>query len=137
MKCYDILFCKNGIIYNIGSYIFLFIIFFYIISIFIFYKKEYNKFYHQIKDIISKRKLKRKNNERNNITINSKLILKKNKTIKSKKNEHKESSSNNSINISQKSFHSNIRINSPSKFKNKKKKFVIQKYLKRKLFIKK
>ena len=68
MQCYYILFCKNGIIYNIGSYIFLFIIFFYIISIFIFYKKDYNDFYHKIKDIISKRK--KKNNDGNKITKN-------------------------------------------------------------------
>ena len=120
MKCYDILFCKNGIIYNIGSYIFLFIILFYIISIFIFYKKDYNKLHHQIKDIISKRKLKRKNNDGNKLTKNSIKILKKNKTIKSDKNEYKESLSN-SVNISQKSIHSNLRIHSPSKFKNKKK----------------
>ena len=121
MKCYNALFCKNGIIYNIGSYIFLFIILFYIISIFIFYKKEYNELYHEIKDIISKRKLKRKNDDGNKLTKNSIKMLKKNKTMKSNKNEHKESSSNNSINVSQKSIHSNIRIHSPSKFKNKKK----------------
>ena len=41
--------------------------------------------------------------------------------MKSNKNEYKESSSNNSINMSQKSIHSNIKIHSPSKFKNKKK----------------
>ena len=40
MKCYKILFTKNGIINNIGSYIVIFVIMIYFISIIIFYKKD-------------------------------------------------------------------------------------------------
>ena len=50
MKCYHTLFCKEGLIINIGSYILLLIIILYLISLFIFYLKGYNL----ILDIINK-----------------------------------------------------------------------------------
>ena len=42
LVCYKRLFTKDGIIYNIGSFIILAIIIFHIISIFIFYLKQYD-----------------------------------------------------------------------------------------------
>ena len=41
MKCYKKLFCKKGILHNIGFFIILFIAIFLIISIIIFYLKEF------------------------------------------------------------------------------------------------
>ena len=40
LKCYKLLFTKDGILYNIGNYIVLCVIIWYFISIFVFYKKD-------------------------------------------------------------------------------------------------
>ena len=60
MRCYKKLFCKNGILHNIGFYIILLIFFFLLIAIVIFYLKEYkimkntiNVFQGDIQDIHS------------------------------------------------------------------------------------
>ena len=49
--CYKVLFCKKGIIYNIGSYILLAIIIFHLITYFIFYIKKYAALKKKIKKI--------------------------------------------------------------------------------------
>ena len=59
LKCYKSLFSKNGIIRNIGSYIIISIILFHIISIFIFYKYQFDEIKDKINVIIlGKRKFK-------------------------------------------------------------------------------
>ena len=52
LRCYKKLFSKKGISKNIGNYILLFIITFHIISIFIFYFKQYIIIKNKINDII-------------------------------------------------------------------------------------
>ena len=52
LKCYKSLFSQNGIIRNIGSYIIISIILFHIISIFIFYKYQFDEIKDKINDII-------------------------------------------------------------------------------------
>ena len=52
IKCYKILFSKNGIIFNIGSYILLSFIFISIIQSFLFYFKGYNSLSDRIKRIV-------------------------------------------------------------------------------------
>ena len=52
MKCSRILFTKDGLIKNIGSYIILFSILFYIVSVVVFIMKEYNLLINQINNII-------------------------------------------------------------------------------------
>ena len=51
MKCYKVLFSKNGILYNISNYIIIFVILFHFIIIIIYYKKHKYKLYNIIKDI--------------------------------------------------------------------------------------
>ena len=66
LKCFKRLFCKEGIINNIGYYILLFIVIFHIISIFVFYIKQYNLLKKKIKSIsyaIINLKLLEKGNE--------------------------------------------------------------------------
>ena len=64
MKCYSVLFTKNGIIYNIGSYIILSIITFGLISIILFYLKDYILIKNIITNI-NKSNTKNKNNNKN------------------------------------------------------------------------
>ena len=52
LKCYKSLFSKKGIQHNIGSFIIIPIIIFHLISIFIFYKYQFNKIEEKINDII-------------------------------------------------------------------------------------
>jgi len=91
VKCYKILFTKEGLIKNIGSYILLSTIFLFIISSFIFIGKGFNNLKLQIRDIMM---LKEKN-------INAdKTLLKKDISIKSnfksiKKNNKKNGNKNN------------------------------------------
>jgi len=49
--CYNKLFTKKGILYNIGSYVILVIIFFHIITIFMLYIKQFPLLKNEIKDI--------------------------------------------------------------------------------------
>ena len=52
LRCYKSLFCKKGLIYNIGSYIVISLIIFHFISIIIFYINQLNKIKEKIKNII-------------------------------------------------------------------------------------
>ena len=61
MKCYKILLIKNGLIKNIGSYILLSTISFFIISVFIFIGKGYKNLCLQIRDIMRQKYLNRFN----------------------------------------------------------------------------
>ena len=54
LKCYKIIFTKDGIKKNIGCFIFLFIIFIYFICLILFYSKFYDLLKLEIKDFISK-----------------------------------------------------------------------------------
>ena len=63
MKCYLLLFSKKTIFINIGIYIFLIIIIIHIISMVIFYIKGYPLIYHEVTNIIEKKKNKISKNE--------------------------------------------------------------------------
>ena len=76
LKCFKLIFTKEGIINNYGSYIVLFIIFFYIISLIYFIYKGYNLFIKRIKSIIK---------SKNNNMRSSKLQIKKDKNFPPKK----------------------------------------------------
>ena len=87
IKCYKTLFTKEGLINNIGSYIFISIIFIEIILLFIFIKKGYKMFKKKFKGIIMTLLIninKRKNNKKNNIKQKKKFINQKNKLEKRK-----------------------------------------------------
>ena len=60
MKCYELLFSKEGLLTNIGSYILLFIIALHILSIFIFYKCGYYIIDNHIQDILKEKKILQK-----------------------------------------------------------------------------
>ena len=80
LKCYKIIFAKDGIKNNIGCFIFLFIIFIYFICLILFYSKFYDLLKIEIKDFISKinseilneRKTTKNNNKKpkNKVKIN-------------------------------------------------------------------
>jgi len=75
MKCYKILFFKDGLIANAGSYILLLMIFFSINSLFIFIIKGYKSFLSFIDEIIFKNKFRKdnkKNNNKKRLIINNK-----------------------------------------------------------------
>ena len=85
MKCYKLLFTKDGIVYNIGSYIVLCVVILYFISIFVFYKNDLriiNKIIKQI--LIAKNNMEYSNNSQNNNQKINIKIDKKNKRIKKK-----------------------------------------------------
>ena len=107
MKCYKLLFTKEGIIKNIGSYILLFTIFVFFASSIIFMLKGFNYFNTQIKNIMRLKeyhinKNKTKNNKNVKNSLNKKKIKKrkrnsfnkgrrgKSKRIKNKKNNRNE-----------------------------------------------
>ena len=71
LKCNELLLTKDGLLYNIGSYIILFIFVIYIINIISFYIKEYKLYFNNIKLIIESGKKKIKN-ENSNIINNNK-----------------------------------------------------------------
>ena len=66
LKCYKLLLSKNGLINNIGCYIILLVIFFYIISGIYLYLKEFNLICNQINDILNYKKLENKILNQNN-----------------------------------------------------------------------
>ena len=94
MKCYYILFTSEGLLYNIGSYIFLTIIFLNNILLIVFIYKGYkilcNKIYEIIKSSNSSYKNKgiMNNNEVIKTTGNSKIKKSKKKKKKKKNNSH-------------------------------------------------
>ena len=75
IKCYYLLFTKEGIKYNIGSYVLLSIIFIELIITIYFFAKGYNRFKNDIKNIII-------TDEENQNELNKKNL---NKGIKRKK----------------------------------------------------
>ena len=93
IKCYKVLFSKDGIIYNIGSYIILFIILIYLISIFIFTFKGFNQFINKIIKSINK------NNKSSNKIDTDNFNSKKNKNKKEKKEKKENRKSKININI--------------------------------------
>ena len=52
LKCNKLLFKLEGLLYNIGSYIIIFIFIIYLINIIIFYARDYNRLFNIIKIII-------------------------------------------------------------------------------------
>ena len=62
LKCYYVLFTKDGLLNNIGSYVLISIIVVFIISAFVFYFKGYNSLLRRINKIISERNNKKNNN---------------------------------------------------------------------------
>ena len=80
IKCYKLLFTKNGLIYNIGSYIILSIIFIHIVGVIIFLMKGFPLLYEKIQKIINHKKV---NTNLNNSKgqKKSKKIIKKNKLL--------------------------------------------------------
>ena len=105
LSCYKKLLTKDGIIYNIGSYIGIAIIIFHIISIIIFYAKQYKNLKKIIKDIVFaiknlslvkdvKKKNKKNNNEikmKNNKQKKESSYKKRNKLNKNENNKNKSS----------------------------------------------
>ena len=110
MKCYYTLFTKEGLLYNIGSYILLITIFIYIIAIFVFVPKGY---YSLVKSInkIRINELIIFNKEKNNINtkLNKKLLVD-NVNVK-KKNKNQNNKKKNDLRVKTK-------ISSPIKRKN-------------------
>ena len=75
IECYKLLFKKEGLIKNIGSYILFFIILIFIVSCFIFYFKDYEYIRNTIANII---KINKENNKIKKNFSNKKEIKKKN-----------------------------------------------------------
>ena len=90
MKCVSLLFSKNGLIKNIGSYILFFTLGLFGIGIFIFYKCGYELIDQNVKEIVKSKKRMAKNKDKYKVDDN-KNILKKTKT---KKNKSKNNASN-------------------------------------------
>ena len=87
MKCYKLLFTKEGIIKNIGSYVLLFTIFVFFVSLIIFMINGFNTFNTHIKNIMRLKEYKEYNiNLNKNKKDNSKFSIK-NKTNKTNKKE--------------------------------------------------
>ena len=86
LVCYKVLFNKNSILYNVGSYIIIAIIFFHLIFSFIFFIKELKELNEKIKEIISALKnLKEKGKEDEKIeTKNPKKSVEKEKRKRKK-----------------------------------------------------
>ena len=80
MKCYKTLFSKDGLIKNIGSYVLLFNIFIFLISIILFYKCGYNSLEDKMKEIYSS-----KNDNKVNTKIKENLHIKETSDIKENK----------------------------------------------------
>ena len=87
LKCYKLLFNKNGIIYNYGSYIILFIIFINIIGLFIFLFKDYESIKRQVKNLF----------DGNEVNITN--ILKEKKNFKKNTEMFKKQSNNKNITV--------------------------------------
>ena len=91
MKCYDLVFSKDGLLSNIGSYILILIIILHLISIIIFYKCGYQILDTSIQDMIEdkkrikkmEKKAKMKNIKKNN-KKNFYLLSQQGKKIKKK-----------------------------------------------------
>ena len=97
MKCVSLLFSKNGLIKNIGSYIIFFVLVLFSAAIFIFYKCGYQLIEDNIREILALKINKKTNIDIFNVDSNGKNIRKKkrNKSINRKKslaNPHRKNS---------------------------------------------
>ena len=127
IKCYKLLFSKEGIINNIGNYIILSIILIYIASLIIFIIKGYKKLYNKIKQITKKENNNKCYNRKETCIIDKKDKKKKkkkeekknekNKKEKNKKEKNKEEKSKSNKDINKKT-----KVNFPPKSKKKEKK---------------
>jgi hypothetical protein len=88
MKCVSLLFSKNGLIKNIGSYIIFFVLVLFSAAIFIFYKCGYQLIEDNIREILALKLNKKTNIDIFNVDSSGKNIRKKkrNKSINKKKN---------------------------------------------------
>ena len=94
MKCFHLLFSKKGLSKNIGNFILLSIIVFYIIAVFIFTFKGYNSLLSQIKDLIRFKLINSndshsKKNKPKKIKINKKRSRKNLRNLKDRLKRHK------------------------------------------------
>ena len=104
LKCYYVLFKKDGLLTNIGSYILLCTIFIFIICLIFFILKGYNFLINQINNIIKKKKEKsNKISYNQNATKNRKLIIK-NRNKKKNNNRNKTCMTEKNILMSSKSI---------------------------------
>ena len=104
VKCYKLLFSKEGIIYNIGNYILIAIIILFLASTIFFWIKGYKILIEQINEIIEAKKtkllrLKKKKNNKNNKNKKNKKMKKKNNTKKDGKIKCSKDNSNDNENI--------------------------------------
>ena len=108
MKCFKLLFSKEGLIKNIGNYIFLSIIFFFIISGIYFYSKGYDLICVQINDIVEKKISENKEeiNPKSDIEIEDKKNIIEN--YSSSKINKKNNAFNSKIDISRNNIDSKI-----------------------------
>ena len=97
MKCYKLLFTKEGITTNIGSYLLSFIIFIFIVSTIIFPSKIYENLYKKVKNIYEQKICESKSDKQNKNIINEQMPEENNhKNIRSEKETMKIEMSNNS-----------------------------------------
>ena len=86
--CYYVLFSKNGLLFNIGSYILIVIMLIYFISLNIFLVEGYNKLNEHIKNFVSQKlanKPKKENNNKNKLLYDINLKHIDNSSIKNKR----------------------------------------------------
>ena len=76
LTCYNKLFIINNLLFNIGSYILIAVLIFHIVSLFVFYSKQFDVLKKIIKDIISAIKKIRKNKKKKKYRQNNKRIIK-------------------------------------------------------------
>ena len=90
MKCYYTLFTKEGLLNNVGNYIFLFIILLFIVSALLFYKCGYNTIENDIKEVLDEKQIKKFCNiEETNCINEERKIKKKGKKVKKGKKKSK------------------------------------------------
>ena len=109
IKCYKLLFEKNGLKYNICNYVLLFIILIHIISLIYFILKGYNTFYNKISELI----LLYENKDNNNLNNN---YMKTEIQIEGKKIQDKNNSKNEKIKNSPINEDNILNLNSKSTF---------------------
>ena len=88
VTCYHVLFSKNGLLYNIGSYILIFIMIIYFISLNMFLIEGYNQLNEHIKHFVSQKlanKSKRENNNKNKLLYDINIKHTDNTSIKNKR----------------------------------------------------
>ena len=107
IKCYKLLFLKEGLISNIGSFILLGNIFIAFLIMFIFIFKGYGLFIKKIKNILKIKKESNNNNKRNDLT-NYLGAKRKYKFHKKKKKKNSRNGDNPPIKLKNKNIHLKI-----------------------------